>query len=138
MAQRSRQYSTIFCIMLVLLTRDAEPSVLVAYLASKHPALTPLLPQDTQPVDLFNRVARKKELNVFFDMEEAEDVRRSARVKSCVVRCAASGCPAHGSLRSMPMATRPLMVGTGMAAAATHAGNWGSSTADAGAGLRRA
>ena len=62
MAQRSRQYSTIFCIMLVLLTRDAEPSVLVAYLASKHPALTPLLPQDTQPVDLFNRVARKKEL----------------------------------------------------------------------------
>ena len=50
--------------MLVLLTRDAEPSVLVAYLASKHPALTPLLPQDTQPVDLFN---------IFFDMEEAED-----------------------------------------------------------------
>ena len=42
--------------MSVLLTRDAEPSVLVAYVASKHPALTPLLPQDTKPEDLFNRV----------------------------------------------------------------------------------
>ena len=44
--------------MSILLTRDAESSVLMAYLESKHPALMPLLPPDTTPEDLFGRVGR--------------------------------------------------------------------------------
>ena len=46
-------------VMSLLLTRDAEPSVLAAYLDAKHPALAPLLPEDTEaPLDLFGRVGR--------------------------------------------------------------------------------
>ena len=59
--------------MSVLLTRDAEPSVLVAYLASKPTRRSRLSCRKT-----LNRVGRKKELDVFFDME-AEDAAAAKR-----------------------------------------------------------
>ena len=47
------------------LTRDADASVLADYLTRNHAVLAPLLPADTMPADLFGRVDKAKDLDVF-------------------------------------------------------------------------
>lgn len=65
--------------MPLYLTRDADASVLAEYLTRNHAELAPLLPADTVPADLFRRVDRSKDLDVFFAMEKADDKEAAKR-----------------------------------------------------------
>lgn len=61
------------------LARDTDPDALAAYIEAKHPTLAPLLPSDTESADLFSRVARDKDLDVYFDMDKAIDASAAKR-----------------------------------------------------------